>query len=252
MGRTDMTVKIIGGPGSPYVRKVLAALTWKGIAYEIDPIVPFYGNAEFSRISPLRRIPVYVDDRVTLCDSSVILQYLEDRWPHNPLYPADIALRAKARWIEEYADTRVGDVFIWKLFFGSVIAPGVFGAERNREARAAVLAKDFPEVMDYLETQIPEQGFLCGAFSVAELALAPHFTNLAWARVELDGARWPKTRAWLARAESQSALGDLAAKAAYVLKVPPPQHREHAAALGFHVTAQALGTDTPQRGPMTA
>ena len=74
-----MKVKIIGGPASPYVRKVLAALTWKGIEYEIDPIVPFFGDDEFGKINPLRRIPVYSDDRVTLCDSSVIVQYLEDR-----------------------------------------------------------------------------------------------------------------------------------------------------------------------------
>ena len=111
-----MNVKIIGGPASPYVRKVLAALRIKGIDFTIDPIVPFFGDDSFSALSPLRRIPVYIDDYVTLCDSSVILQYLEDRWPAKSLYPADIALRAKARWLEEYADTRVGDVFIWKLF----------------------------------------------------------------------------------------------------------------------------------------
>src|SRR5262249_27125594 len=82
-------VKIIGGPASPYVRKVLAALAWKGIDYEIDPIVPFYGDDRFSKLSPLRRIPVLIDGDVALCDSSVILQYLEDRWPEKPIYPSD-------------------------------------------------------------------------------------------------------------------------------------------------------------------
>ena len=51
------------------MRKVLAVLHLKGIAYEIDPIVPFFGNDAFSEISPLRRIPVYSDGKVTLCDS---------------------------------------------------------------------------------------------------------------------------------------------------------------------------------------
>jgi glutathione S-transferase len=88
-------VKIIGGPASPYVRKVLAALDWKGIDVTIDPIVPFYGGDELSRISPLRRIPVCSDDKVTLCDSSVILQYLEDRWPEKSLFPRDVAARAR-------------------------------------------------------------------------------------------------------------------------------------------------------------
>src|SRR5438552_885113 len=70
-------VKIIGSYLSPYVRKVLALLHLKGIAYEIDPIVAFMGDDEFSKISPVRRIPVLMDERVTLCDSSVICQYLE-------------------------------------------------------------------------------------------------------------------------------------------------------------------------------
>ena len=246
-----MSVRIIGGCASPYVRKVLAALAWKGIAYEIDPIVPFYGDDAFSKINPLRRIPVYSDDKVTLCDSSVILQYLEDRWPARPLFPADIAERARARWLEEYADTRIGDVFIWKLFYDAVIGPGVFGQPRHPEMRAEVLAKDFPEIMDYLEGQMPESGFLCGAVSVADFSVAVHFANVMWARVEPDWARWPRTGAWLKRVLAETALGDLTAKAGQLLRLPPPQHRAKMIELGFNVSAESVGTETPRRGPMT-
>lgn len=245
-----MKVRIIGGPASPYVRKVLAALYWKGIDFTIDPIVPFYGSDEFGKISPLRRIPVYSDDRVTLCDSSVIIQYLEDRWPEKSLYPRDVAARAHARWLEEYADTRIGDVFIWKLFYDAVIAPGVFGAQRNPEKRAAVLENELPEVMNYLESQMPAEGFLCGAFSVADLALAPHFLNLAWARVEPDWSRWPKTGAWLKRANEESVLGEIGKAGAQLLRIPPPQHRAKLIELGFDVTAESIGTDKPRRGIM--
>ena len=54
---------IIGAPVSPYVRKVMAVCDLKGAAYRIDPIIPFQGNDEFSRLSPLRRIPVLIDDQ---------------------------------------------------------------------------------------------------------------------------------------------------------------------------------------------
>ena len=47
-----MTVTVIGSYLSPYVRKVLVCLELKGIQYEIDPIVPFYGNDEFTRLIP--------------------------------------------------------------------------------------------------------------------------------------------------------------------------------------------------------
>jgi hypothetical protein len=48
---TPVATKIIGSYLSPYVRKVLVCLDIKGIAYQIDPIVPFYGNDEFARLS---------------------------------------------------------------------------------------------------------------------------------------------------------------------------------------------------------
>ena len=54
-------------------------LDLKGIPYEIDPIVPFFGDDRFGKLSPVRRMRVLIDDLVTLTDSSVICQYLEDR-----------------------------------------------------------------------------------------------------------------------------------------------------------------------------
>ena len=126
------SVRIVGNYLSPYVRKVLVCLHLKGIAYEIDPIVPFMGDDRFSALSPLRRIPVLIDDRVTLTDSSVICQYLEDRWPEPALYPRDVADRAWARWLEEFADTRMGEVLIWRLFNQVAINPFVWGKRTRR------------------------------------------------------------------------------------------------------------------------
>lgn len=74
-------MKVIGGYVSPYVRKVLACLHLKGLDYEIDPITPFFGDAEFERVSPLRRIPVLIDGAVELCDSAVICAYLDEAYP---------------------------------------------------------------------------------------------------------------------------------------------------------------------------
>ncbi|WP_422003479.1 glutathione S-transferase family protein [Reyranella sp.] len=126
------TLLIVGSYLSPYVRKVLACLETKGIAYEVDHFVPFFGDDRFSRLSPLRRIPVMVDGDLVLSDSSVICQYLEDRWPTPALFPADIADRARARWLEEFADTRMGDVFIWRLFNQMAIRPAVWGEKGDR------------------------------------------------------------------------------------------------------------------------
>ena len=72
---------IVGSYLSPYVRKVLVCLEAKGIPYEVDHFAPFFGDDRFSRLSPLRRIPVLVDGDLVLTDSSVICEYLDEPGP---------------------------------------------------------------------------------------------------------------------------------------------------------------------------
>ena len=60
MSTQPSTATIIGGPASPFVRKVLAVCEMKGVAYRLDPIVPFFGDDAFGELSPLRRIPVFL------------------------------------------------------------------------------------------------------------------------------------------------------------------------------------------------
>ena len=69
---------IIGSYVSPYVRKVLACMNLKGLDYQVDPITPFFGNDEFERLSPLRRIPVLIDGDLAVSDSTVICEYLDE------------------------------------------------------------------------------------------------------------------------------------------------------------------------------
>ena len=118
-------MKIIGSYVSPYVRKVLACMNLKGLDYEVDPITPFFGNDEFERLSPLRRIPVLIDAGFSVSDSTVICEYLDEAYPGHRLYPDDPRNRARARWFEEFADTRLGDVFIWALFYQKLVRPMV-------------------------------------------------------------------------------------------------------------------------------
>jgi hypothetical protein len=66
---THHPVTIIGSYLSPYVRKVLACLAIKGVPYRIDPIVPFFGNDELSRLSPVRR--AVLDRRVPVASQGI-------------------------------------------------------------------------------------------------------------------------------------------------------------------------------------
>ena len=241
---------IIGSYLSPYVRKVLVCLEIKGIPYEVDPIVPFFGDDRFSKLSPLRRIPVLVDGDLVLTDSSVICQYLDDLQPQPALLPADIRDRARARWLEEFADTRMGDVFIWRLFNQIAIRPSVWGEKGDRALVEKTLTEDAPSVLDYLEAAAPAGGFRFGALGLADIAPACFFRNAAWARFQIDAARWPRAAAWMARTLATPAFAKLAAIEDAVLRTPIPEQRERLRAVGAPISAESYATASPRRGVM--
>jgi glutathione S-transferase len=242
--------RIIGSYLSPYVRKVLVVLHFKGIAYEIDPIVPFFGDDRFSRLSPIRRIPVFLDDRVTLADSSVICQYLEDRYPNPALYPRDVAERAQARWLEEFADTRMGDVFIWRLFNQVAINPFVWGKKTDTAILDHTVREEIPNVLGYLESVLPTEGFLFGAPSIADITIACFFRNAAFAKFTIDATRWPRTAAFVGRVLALDAFERLKPFEDRMMRTPIAKQRAVLAAMDAPLTADSYGTDAPRSGIM--
>lgn len=148
-------VTLIGSPVSPYVRKVLAVCAAKGIEVELDPVTPFLTNDAFETLSPLRRIPVWIEGDVTLCDSSIIVQYIEETRPGPSLWPADPVQRAKARFIEEFADTRLFDVLGWKLFFQLALKPRFFGAEPDQTLVDQARDAEAPAMFDCWRARRP-------------------------------------------------------------------------------------------------
>jgi glutathione S-transferase len=242
---------VIGSPISPYARKVFAMCALKGIEVDIDPLVAFFGDERFTKLSPVRRIPVYRDERVTLCDSSVICQYIEDAHPAPHLYPKNIVDRAHARWLEEYADTRMGDVFAWRIFQAAVIDPGVWSKPRDKAALEAAVTTELPLIMDYLEEQVPGQGYIFGDISIAEISIVPYFANLNWARVEPDANRWPKTVAWVGRVRDEAAFADFEKMGDALVRTQIAEHRNVLGEMGVKLTADTHFTATPRRGPLT-
>ncbi|NWG72549.1 MAG: glutathione S-transferase family protein [Parvularculaceae bacterium] len=243
---------VIGSPVSPYVRKVLATLAVKGLDFEIDPVVAFYTDDRFTRLNPLRRIPLLIDDGEVVADSSVIVQYLEEKHPEPPVLPATPRERARARWIEEFADTRMADVFLWRAFSTAVLLPGVFGRERDLDRLQRVLAEEVPPVMDCLEALAPESGFLFDDFGLADISAAMMFRNMRYARWTPDASRWPKSARWIAAAEAHPALATCGDWADALIRVPVLEQRAALKALGVRVTAETLAVDQPpRRGPMT-
>ena len=245
-------MKIIGSYVSPYVRKVLACIVLKGLDYEIDPITPFFGDEEFARLSPLRRIPVLIDGDLTLCDSSVICAYLDEAYPQRPMLPAAVAARARARWFEEYADTRLGDVFIWGLFYQKRVHPAVWGEPGDQARIEKTLAEDIPAVLDYLEGQLPAQGFLFGGdIGLADIAIASFFRNAFYADFTIDAGRWPRTAAFVTRALAHRVFAETFPFERAQLGTSPAGRRQALLEIGCPLAAESVGQREPRKGVMT-
>ena len=241
---------IIGSFVSPYVRKVLACLNLKGLDYEIDPITPFFGNDEFERLSPLRRIPVLVDGDFSISDSSVICDYLDDAYPGHSLYPRDPKERARAHWFEEYADTRLGDLFIWSLFYQKVVRPMVWGEPTDEERVARAEQQDIPAALDYLERELPADGFLFGEIGAADIAIASFFRNGVYAGYEVDARRWPRTAAFVQRVLAHDCMAKLLPFEDVQRGVTIKGRRQALVDAGAKLTEETLGLREPRKGFM--
>lgn len=244
-------ITIIGNHGSPYVRKVLAALALKGLDYEVDPIVPFFGGDRFTELSPMRRIPVLIDGDLVVHDSTAICEYLDEAYGGPPLLPAAPGDRARARMLEEFADSRMGDVIVWKLFYQAVIGPAVFGAATDTARVARTVAEDLPDLLDWLEARMPADGFLFGATpGTADFAIASMTFMLAAVRQPIDPARHSRLAAFDARVHAHPAMAPLVPLARLVFTTPIAGHRDALAAAGARLTATSIGQPQPRRSIM--
>ena len=191
-----------------------------------------------------------IDGDFVTSDSTVICEYLDEAYPQHPLLPADAKDRGRARWLDEFADTRLGDLFIWGLFYQKVVHPLVWGEPGDQERIAKVLAEDVPEALDYLEGELPEQGWLFGEFGLADIAIASFFRNAAYAHFEPDANRWPKVASFVGRALAHDAFASTKPFEDIQRSVDIKGRRQALLDAGAPLTEDTLGTSTPRKGKM--
>lgn len=196
-------MKIFGFPLSPFVRKVSLVAAEKGVAIEPVPANPNNPSPEFAAASPFRKIPAIQDGDFTLADSTAIVTYIDALHPVPAMTPGDARAKGRAIWFEEFADTIVAAAG-GKIVFNRFVAPKVIGIPGDEAAAKAGEAELGP-VYDYLETQAPEEGWLVGEFSIADIAVASVLRTMGYVGCEPDAGRHPRTAAWYERVKARPA-----------------------------------------------
>jgi glutathione S-transferase len=191
----------------PFGQKVRVVLAEKGLSYDLVQIDLAQGEQrrqEFVRLNPFARVPVLVDDDVTVYDSTIIAEYLEDEYPEPPVFPplGSSAQRARARIWEDFADTsftpQVGQLM------AELSKPE---AERD-PARVQRSQQNVERMLTFLNHELQGQEYLTGQFSIADIAFVPRLVVLSDLGVEAGHNR-SNIEAWLRRLIDRPSIQNL-------------------------------------------
>jgi glutathione S-transferase len=156
---------LCGFSASNYYNKVKLALLEKGLPFEEELI--WVGEVD-TTASPLGKVPYLKCDQGTLCESTVILEYLEDQFPQHPLLPADPFAAAKARemlrFIELHLELVARNLYPEAFFGGKISDAAKEKTGQQLEKNVAAFAK-----------LVHFAPFIGGAeFTLADVAAAVH------------------------------------------------------------------------------
>jgi RNA polymerase-associated protein len=189
-------------PSCPYCHRVRIVLAEKGIAVDIVDVDANHLPEEVLEFSPYGAVPCLVDRDLRLYESRIIMEYLDERFPHPPLLPVDPVARANAR-LYMYRVERD-----WFSLMGTIAKGDPAAAEKARK-----------ELRDSLITTAPVFGakrfFMSDEISLVDCCIAPMLYRLPVLGIELPAQakeihdytkrifKWPAFKASLTEAEHE-------------------------------------------------
>jgi glutathione S-transferase len=194
-------------PFSTNVERVALALAHKGVEVEWIDVDPD-DRSEVVRVSGQELVPVLVDGDLVLSDSPVILEYLEERFPERPLYPANPARRAELRTFVDWFNR------VWKRPPNLLVAEEL-KAEPDSD-RIAELGQRIADALPLFEDLLAGRDYLFGhELSAADVVAFPflkyavlwedgdeeRFHEVLRETQQLDG-RYPRLEAWIHRVDA--------------------------------------------------
>jgi len=202
-----MALRLFEHPLSPFAQKVKIALCEKGLPFDrvfVDPNALGDDPAcqEFVLASPRREVPALVDGPVRLADSTVILEYLDERYPKPALVPEGAAERARVRMLEEMMDTEY-EAVNWGIMEIKVFERASGALAEQLLTRAAL---QLQRLWNRLERELEGRRFMNGAdFGRGDAAVHPHVSISQGLGYPLSDLH-PKLLAWEQRVASRSSV----------------------------------------------
>lgn len=178
--------KLISFKLCPFAQRAAIVLNHKRVEYDIEYIDLASPPAWFTKLSPLKKVPILLVGDNVIFDSVVINEYLDEAYP-NQLHPQDIIVRAMNRsWIE------FGNDCMWSMYHLSMA---------ETEAKYNVIREILVNKFDQIEKVLIGTPYFNGkAFSLVDASYAPFFQYLAYldeiSSGFFDTFRHPKINIW--------------------------------------------------------
>jgi len=153
-----------------HCHRVRIVLAEKGINFEVVNVNPSNPPEDLMELNPYGGVPVLVDRELVLYDAQVIMEYLDERFPHPPLMPVDPVSRGRTRMTLRRIQ-RDWDVLVDKITAGIDVA------------QAAKELKESLTVVSPIFEQKPF--FMSDEISLMDCAVAPILWRLSAFGVEL-------------------------------------------------------------------
>ncbi len=159
-------------PTCAYSHRARLVIWEKGITADIEYIDPQQPPEDLIELNPYGTTPTMVDRDLVLYDSNIIMEYLDERFPHPPLHPMDPVSRARARMMVHRIDQD------WYSLVDEI--------ERVPDKKAAKPRKMLREsLISAIPVFAAKQFFLSDEFSLVDCVLGPLLWRLPMLGIEL-------------------------------------------------------------------
>ena len=174
---TSAMMNLYSGTTCPFSHRCRIVLYEKQMDFQVIDVDLFNKPEDIAVINPYNRVPVLVDRDLVLYEANIINEYIDERFPHPQLMPADPIMRARARQLL---------IGMEREIFSHIepIEKNTKSADKSRQEIRARLTQIVPI--------FSKQKFMLGdEFSMLDVAIAPLMWRLDHYGIDLGKAAAP-------------------------------------------------------------
>ncbi len=182
--RSVMT--LFSNPSDMTSHQIRIVLAEKGVVYEVEQVYGDQVPNELKEINPYGTVPTLVDRDLVLFEPNIIMEYLDERFPHPPLMPVYPVARARSRMM----------IYRFQRDWFPLVNQIQTGRGKQAEAARTELQESLITVAPVFE-DFPY--FLSEEFTLVDCALAPLLWRLPQLGIKLSGKETKAVRDYMER-----------------------------------------------------